>query len=77
MCRSSVPLPRRRRWFAGEIVPFQLEPSKKFPRELFSSDEGWRGDTTLESWPSFARVQEGRHRDRGQCLTGDAACAIV
>lgn len=67
-------------WFAEEIVPFQLEPSKKYPDgELFSSDEGWRGDTTLEKLTKLRTVfkKDGAVTAGNACTMGDAACAIV
>lgn len=67
-------------WFADEIVPFRLEPSKKYPEgELFSSDEGWRGDTTLEKLANLRPVfkKDGTVTAGNACTMGDAACAIV
>lgn len=67
-------------WFADEIVPFRLEPSKKHPDgELFSSDEGWRGDTTLEKLAKLRAVfkKDGTVTAGNACTMGDAACAIV
>lgn len=67
-------------WFAEEIVPFRLEPSKKHPDgEQFSSDEGWRGDTTLEKLAKLRAVfkKDGTVTAGNACTMGDAACAIV
>ncbi len=36
-------------FFKDEIVPFRLEPDRKHPEGvLFTQDEGWRSDTTVE-----------------------------
>lgn len=67
-------------WFADEIVPFRLEPSKKYPDgELFSRDEGGRADTTMDKLAKLRPVfkKDGTVTAGNACTMGDAACAIV
>ncbi|MDO8704680.1 MAG: thiolase family protein [Sulfuricaulis sp.] len=67
-------------WFADEIVPFRLEPSKKHPAgELFAQDEGWRPDSTLDKLAKLRSVfkKDGTVTAGNACTMGDAACAIV
>jgi acetyl-CoA C-acetyltransferase len=67
-------------WLADEIVPFRLEPSKKHPDgQLFSRDEGWRADTTMDRLAKLRPVfkKDGTVTAGNACTMGDAACAIV
>ncbi len=67
-------------WFASEIVPFQLEPDRKHPDgQLFSRDEGWRPDTTLERLAQLRTVfrKDGTVTAGNACTMGDAGCAIL
>ena len=67
-------------FFKEEIVPFQLEPDRKHPEGvLFTQDEGWRPDTTLEKLAKLRPVfkKDGTVTAGNACTMGDAACAIV
>lgn len=67
-------------FFKDEIVPFRLEPDRKHPEGvLFTQDEGWRPDTTLEKLAKLRPVfkKDGTVTAGNACTMGDAACAIV
>ncbi len=67
-------------FFKEEIVPFRLEPDRKHPEGvLFTQDEGWRPDTTLEKLAKLRPVfkKDGTVTAGNACTMGDAACAIV
>lgn len=67
-------------YFAGEIVPVRLEPTRKSPDgELFAQDQGGRSDTTVEKLaglkPAFKK--DGTVTAGNACTMGDAASALV
>jgi len=67
-------------WFDDEIVPFQLEPTRKNPEgKRLSRDEGGRPDSSLEKLgrlrPAFK--EDGTVTAGNACTMGDAACAIL
>ena len=67
-------------YFKDEIVPFRLEPDRKHPEGvLFTQDEGWRSDTTVEKLAKLRPVfkKDGTVTAGNACTMGDAACAIV
>ncbi len=67
-------------FFKDEIVPFRLEPDRKHPEGvLFTQDEGWRSDTTVEKLAKLRPVfkKDGTVTAGNACTMGDAACAIV
>lgn len=66
--------------FAREIVPFNLEPTRKQPAGVvFDKDEPLRPSSTLETLaklkPAFQK--DGTVTAGNACTMGDAACAIV
>ncbi|OYO26336.1 thiolase family protein [Janthinobacterium sp. PC23-8] len=67
-------------WFDGEIVPVRLAASKTCPEgRLFSKDEGWRADSTVERLALLRPVfkADGTVTAGNACTMGDAASAIV
>ncbi len=67
-------------WFDDEIVPFQLEPTRKEPEgRRLTRDEGGRPDSSLEKLarlrPAFK--EGGSVTAANACTMGDAACAIL
>jgi len=67
-------------YFADEIVPVTLEPTRKQPDgQVFAADEGGRGDTTVEKLGKLKPVfkKEGTVTAGNACTMGDAAAALV
>jgi acetyl-CoA C-acetyltransferase len=67
-------------YFADEIVPVTLEPTRKHPDgQVFAADEGGRGDTTVEKLAKLKTVfkKDGTVTAGNACTMGDAAVALV
>lgn len=67
-------------YFAGEIVPFHLEPTRKNPDGLvFDTDEGYRPETTMERLAKLrpAFKADGTVTAGNACTMADGACSIV